>query len=154
MRANSALVRAILPALSTVAIAIGVLWKKRMKRTSAARCGSLPSSRARLSTSVREAPGAPSAPKATLWNSRTGTVLAAAGFQVEVEALGLHVARRGGERGEQRRAFAGDDIRELQPAGTDLRQIVVEPGRQRRIEIDDRRRSASTEKKPAGAWSR
>ena len=74
MRANSALVRAILPALSTVAIAIGVDWKKRMKRTSAARCGSAVSPRARLSTSVREAPGVPSAPNATLWNSRTGTV--------------------------------------------------------------------------------
>ena len=74
MRANSALVREILPVLSTVAIAIGVFWKKRMKRTSAARCGSVRSSRARLSTSVREAPGAPSAPNATLWNSRTGTV--------------------------------------------------------------------------------
>ena len=55
------------------AIAIGVDWKKRMKRTSAARCGSVASPRARLSTSVREAPGAPSAPNATLWNSRTGT---------------------------------------------------------------------------------
>ena len=65
------------PALSTVAIAIGVFWKKRMKRTSAARCGSEPSSRARLSTSVREAPAVPSAPKATLWNSRTGSGLPA-----------------------------------------------------------------------------
>ena len=64
----------ILPGRSTVAIAIGVLWKKRMKRTSASRCGSEPWSRARLSTSVREAPGAPSAPNATLWNSRTGSV--------------------------------------------------------------------------------
>ena len=73
MRANSALVREIRPALSTVAIAIGVDWKKRMKRTSAARCGSAASPRARLSTSVREAPGVPSAPNATLWNSRTGT---------------------------------------------------------------------------------
>ena len=73
MRANSVLVREIRPALSTVAIAIGVDWKKRMKRTSAARCGSAASPRARLSTSVREAPARPSAPKATLWNSRTGT---------------------------------------------------------------------------------
>jgi hypothetical protein len=66
MRANSALVREIFPALSTVAIAIGVDWKKRMKRTSAVRCGSSVSPRARLSTSVREAPGTPSAPNATL----------------------------------------------------------------------------------------
>src|SRR5262249_16051748 len=54
------------PVLWTAAMASGVLWKKRMKRTSAARCGSVPSSRARLSTRVREAPGAPSAAKATL----------------------------------------------------------------------------------------
>ena len=65
-RANSGLVRTTPPSRSTVAIAIGVLWKKRMKRISAARCGSVPSSRARLRTSVREAPGVPSAPKASL----------------------------------------------------------------------------------------
>ena len=61
------------PERSTVAIAIGVLLKKRMKRTSAARCASCFSPRARLSTSVRDGPGVPSAPNATLWNSRTGT---------------------------------------------------------------------------------
>ena len=64
--AKRALLRAMRPVLSTVAIAIGVFWKKRMKRTSAARAESLPSSLARLSTSVREAPGVPSAPNATL----------------------------------------------------------------------------------------
>ena len=69
------------PVLSTVAIAIGVFWKKRMKRTSAARAESLPSSRARFSTSVREGPGLPSAPNATLWNSRTGTGLPARVFR-------------------------------------------------------------------------
>ncbi len=55
--AKRALLRAMRPDLSTVAIAIGVFWKKRMKRTSAARCGSLPSSLARLSTKVREGAG-------------------------------------------------------------------------------------------------
>src|SRR5207302_596433 len=52
-RANSAFERTIRPSRSTVASAIGVLWKKLMKRTSAARCGCGPSSRARLSTSWR-----------------------------------------------------------------------------------------------------
>src|SRR5205809_192675 len=46
------------PVRSTVAIAIGVWSKKRMKRTSAARCGSARSSRARLITTVREQPAA------------------------------------------------------------------------------------------------
>ncbi len=73
--AKRALLRAMPPALSTVAIAIGVFWKKRMKRTSAARWASSPASRARLSTNVRDAPGTPSAPKAILWNRRTGTGL-------------------------------------------------------------------------------
>src|SRR5262249_45542460 len=73
-RAKRPLESAMRPSRSTVAIAIGVFWKNRMKRTSAARCGSIPPSRERLSTSVREAPGVPSAPKATLWNSRAGMV--------------------------------------------------------------------------------
>ena len=122
-----------------------------MKRTSAARCGSAPSSRARLSTSVREAPGAPSAPKATLWNSRTGTGLPPRVLQIEVEHLGLHLAGRGVERGQQRGALAGHDVGELERAGADLREIVVEPVGERGVEIDDRRPCASTEKKPAGA---
>ena len=73
-RANSELVREIFPALSTAAIAIGVDWKKRMKRTSAERAGSAALPCARLRTSVRDAPGVPSAPNATLWNRRTGSV--------------------------------------------------------------------------------
>ena len=64
--AKRALARTTVPPRSTVAIAIGVWSKKRMKRTSAARSGSECSSRARLITSVRDAPGAPSAPKASL----------------------------------------------------------------------------------------
>ena len=64
--AKRALARTTAPARSTVAIAIGVWSKKRMKRTSAARSGSECSSRARLITSVRDAPGTPSAPNASL----------------------------------------------------------------------------------------
>ena len=46
----------------------GVALKKRAKRTSAARCPSSTSSPGeRLRTSVREAPGVPSWPKATRW---------------------------------------------------------------------------------------
>ena len=129
MRANSALVRAMRPALSTVAIAIGVDWKKRMKRTSAARCGSAASPRARLSTSVREAPGRAVGAERDLVEQPHRHRAAAAGLEVEVEDLGLHLAGSGGERGKQRRAVAGDDVGELQPAGADLRQVVVEPGR-------------------------
>ena len=42
-----------------------------------------------------------------------------------------------GERGEQRRALARHDVGELQPAGADLRQVLVEPLGQRRVEIGD-----------------
>jgi hypothetical protein len=90
-------------------MAIGVFWKNRMKRTSAARCGSVPSSCARLSTSVRDGPGAPSAPNAT--------------------------SRHGGQRGEQRGALAGDDVVELETAGADLGEIVVEPVGERGVEV-------------------
>ncbi len=108
-----------------------------MKRTSAARCGSVPSSRERLMTSVREGPGAPSAPNATLWNSRAGTRAPRAGLEVDVEHFGAHLAGRRNQRGEQRRALARHDVVELQAARGELREIVVEPVGERRIEIDD-----------------
>ena len=63
--------------------------------------------------------------------------LAASGFQVEVEHLGLHFAGRRGQRRQQRRALAGDNVRQFQRTDADLRQILVEPARQRRIEIDN-----------------
>ena len=122
-----------------------------MKRTSAARCGSMPSSRARLSTSVREGPGAPSAPNATLWNSRAGTVRPLAGLEVDIEDLGLHVAGHGRERGEQRRALARHDVVELQAAGADLREIMVEPIGERGVEIDDVAVAPRRKRSPAGA---
>ena len=65
-RTKLALLLPILPAPSMVAIATGALLKKRAKRTSASRNGSLAVSRARLNTSVREAPGVPSPANATL----------------------------------------------------------------------------------------
>ena len=42
-----------------------------------------------------------------------------------------------GDRGEQRRAVARDDVGELQAAGADLREVVVEPAGERRVEVDD-----------------
>ncbi len=63
--------------------------------------------------------------------------LAAAGLEIEVEHLGLDFAGRGIERGEQRRALAGDDIGQLERAGADLGEIVIEPGGQRGVEINN-----------------
>ncbi len=57
--------------------------------------------------------------------------------QIEIEHLGFDVARRAAQRRQQRRAVAGDQIGQLQPAGTDLRQILIEPIGERGIEIDD-----------------
>ena len=45
---------------------------------------------------------------------RQGATVAAA--QVEVEHLGLDLAGMGGQRGQQRRAVAGQDVGEPQPA--------------------------------------
>ena len=134
-RANRAFERAILPCLSTVAIAIGVLWKNRTKRTSAARSGSAPPSPARLRTSVREGPAVPSGPNTTLWKSRTGTVRPLLVLRSMSRIFGLHVAGRAGKRGQQRGALACHDVAELQPAGADLRQIVAEPFRQGGVEV-------------------
>ena len=136
-RANSALERTIRPCLSTVAIAIGVFWKKRMKRTSAARCGSVPSSRGAVEHERARGAGRAVGAERDLVEQPHRHGAAAAGLEVDVEHLGLDVARRGRERGQQRRAVAGDDVGELETAGADLRQIVIEPVGERGVEIDD-----------------
>src|SRR5262249_37206664 len=137
MRANRAFESAIRPCLSTVAIAIGVFWKKRMKRTSAARCGSIEPSRARLSTRVRGGPGRAGGVEGALGEEPCRHGGAAARLEVNVETLGLHVARHRRQRGEQRGALARHDVVELEAGGADLREIMVEPIGERGVEIDD-----------------
>ncbi len=61
---------------------------------------------------------------------------AAAGLQIEIDDFGFQLARRGSQRGQERGAVAGDEVGELQPAGADLRQILVEPVGERGVEID------------------
>ena len=51
----------------------------------------------------------------------------AAGPQIEVEHLGLDLARRGAQRRQQRRTVAGNDIGKLESAGADLGEILIEP---------------------------
>ena len=65
------------------AIATGVELKMRANRTSAARKSSSPliSPGARLMTSEREGPGAPSLENATLWRIRAGSTLPRRGFR-------------------------------------------------------------------------
>jgi hypothetical protein len=70
---------------------------------------------------------------------------AAAGPEIEIEHLSFDFAGRGIERGEERRAFAGDNIGQLERAHADLRQVMIEPGRQRGIEIDDVARAIDRE---------
>ena len=108
-----------------------------MKRISAARCGSVPSSRARLSTSVREAPGVPSAPISELVKHPHRQRAPAAGAQIEIEHFGLDLARRRPQRRQQSGAVAGDEIGDLQAAGADLGQILIEPIGERGVEIDN-----------------
>ena len=61
----------------------------------------------------------------------------AAGAQIEIEHLGLDLAGRRPQRGQQGGAVAGDEIGELQAARADLGQILIEPIGERGIEIDN-----------------
>src|SRR5690348_1584728 len=63
--------------------------------------------------------------------------LTAARLEIEVEDLGLHFARCRGDRGEQRRSLARDDVANLERAGAHLGKVVVEPRSQRSVEIDN-----------------
>ena len=63
--------------------------------------------------------------------------LAAAHAQVDVEDLGLDLARHRHDRGQQRGAIARHDVGQLQAARPDFRQIVIQPVGQRRVDIDD-----------------
>ena len=63
-----------------------------------------------------------------------------------IELFGDDIARSAGDAREQRGAAAGDEIAELQAAGADLREIVIEPARQRRIHIGDCARGIAGEK--------
>ena len=63
--------------------------------------------------------------------------LAAAHAQIDVEDFGLDFARHRHDRGQQRRAVAGDDVGQLQAARSDFGEVVIEPARQRRVDIDD-----------------
>src|SRR6185503_18955090 len=49
------------------------------------------------------------------------------------------------ESREKLRALAGDDVVDLERARADLRQVVVEPGGERGVEIDDRARGIDRE---------
>ncbi len=89
----------------------------------------MPSSLARLSTKRARGAGRAIGAERDFVEQPHRHRLAGARAEVEIEHLGLHVAGRRVERGQQRRAFAGDDVVEHQPAGADLREIVIEPGR-------------------------
>jgi hypothetical protein len=67
--------------------------------------------------------------------NRNGAAIA--GLEVDVETLGFHVAGSTRERGEESRALAGHHIGKPQTARADLRQIVVEPFGERRVEIGE-----------------
>ena len=77
-----------------------------MKRTSAARCGSVAVvARAVEHQRARGARRAVGAERDLVEQPHRHRA-AAAGLEVEVQHLGLHFAGRGGERGQQRRAVA------------------------------------------------
>src|ERR1700676_282195 len=62
---------------------------------------------------------------------------AAAHAQVDVEHLGLDLARHWRDRRQERRAVARYDIGQLQTARPYLGQIVVQPVGERRVDIGD-----------------
>ena len=115
-RANSAFERAIRPSLSTVAIAIGVLWKKRMKRTSAARCGSVPSSRRAIEHQRARRPGRAVGAERDLVEQPRRNGASRSGLEIDVETSVFTSPGAAGERRQQRRALAGDDVVEFQSA--------------------------------------
>ena len=61
--------------------------------------------------------------------------LAAATLEVEIELLGANLAGAAGDAGQQGAAAARDEIGELETARAHLRQIVVEPRRQRGVHV-------------------
>ena len=100
--------------MPTVAIAIGVFWKKRMKRTSAARCGSLPSSFARFRTSIARGAGSAVGTERDLVEQTHRNRFAASGLEIEVQNFRLHFAGGRAERCQERGAFACDDVAKLE----------------------------------------
>ena len=108
-----------------------------MKRTSAARCGSLASPRARLSTSVRDAPGAPSAPNATLWNSRTGSVRPPRVLKSR-SSTSVFTSPGAAPSVVSSDAPSPDTMSaSFSPPEPTCGEIVVEPVGERRVEVDD-----------------
>ena len=71
--------------------------------------------------------------------------LAAARPKIDVEHFGFDFTGHRWNRGQQRRAVAGHDVGELQPARTDLGEVVIQPVRQRGVDIDDIARGADRE---------
>ncbi len=63
--------------------------------------------------------------------------LAAAHPQIDIEHLGLDFAGHRHDRGQQRGPVAGHDVGQLQTARADLREIVIEPVRQRGVDVDE-----------------
>ena len=86
---------------------------------------------------MREAPGAAIGAERNFMKQTHGDRLAAAGLEVEIEDFGPDFSGRGIQRGEQSRTLSSDDVAELERARADLSQIVIEPGRQCRIEVND-----------------
>ena len=66
-----------------------------------------------------------------------GYGLASAGLEIKVEDLGLHFTWRCIQRRQQRRALTRNDVPEPQRAGADLSEVVIEPGRERRVQVDN-----------------
>ena len=60
------------------------------------------------------------------------------GLEVDVELLRRHFAGRSGYDGEHRAAISGDDVVDLEPAGAELGEIIIEPARQGGVHMRDR----------------
>ena len=57
-----------------------------------------------------------------------------AALEIDVELFGLDLAGPARDDIEQRDAVGGDDVGELQAARAELREIVVEPARERGVQ--------------------
>ena len=93
---------------------------------------------ARLITSERDGPGAPSLEKATLWRMRTGSTRPWRGLRSTSNCCVVTSPGPPGHHGQHGAAVAGDNVVDLEPADAELGEIVVEPAREGRVHVDDR----------------
>ena len=82
--------------------------------------------------------GQPGAGKGDAVQQANRQELAFTTLEIDVEALGRHLPGAAGDDAEQRRAVGGHDVGELELAGRELRDVVIEPIGEGGVHVRDR----------------